>query len=54
MPPAPWELSALFRLLVAVQARDERIRRLEEFNRSLAAELDRVTGTHAHAGRKAA
>jgi hypothetical protein len=53
-PRVPWELSAVIWLLVAVQARDERIRRLEHFNRSLAVELDRVTGTRAQAGRRAA
>lgn len=50
----PWELSTFVWLLVAVQARDERIRRLEQFNRSLAVELDRVTGMRSQVGRRAA
>lgn len=53
-PRANWELSAVIWLLIAIQARDKRIRRLERFNRSLAVELDRVTGMRSQVGRRAA
>lgn len=36
----PWELSAISLLVVALQARDARISRLEQLNRSMALAVD--------------
>lgn len=37
---APWELSVISLLLVALQARDARISRLEQFDRQKAVHID--------------
>lgn len=40
-PSAPWEIVLISYLLAAVEARDARIRRLEQFNAQFAREIDR-------------